>query len=109
MSASAFEERVVLVGCFQFGDVTVAHHVHAVVGDAVADHPEQEELPPDPADVTAEAAVLEVFAPQPHQRLLLLRLAQLGALTGVFQFDNVVHGVHFSRSGPSAGFTGCSG
>ena len=49
------------------------------------------ELAPHAAHVTAKAAVLEVFAPQPDQRLLLLRLAQLGALAGVFQFDNVVH------------------
>src|SRR6185437_2528634 len=91
------EEGVVLVWRFQFGDVAMAHDIHAVVGDAVAHHPEQEELAADATYITAEAAVLEFFAPQPDQGLLLLRLAQLGALAGIFQFDDVVHGVHFSR------------
>jgi hypothetical protein len=96
------EEGVVLVRRFQFGDVAMAHHVHAVVSDAVADDPEQEEFASDATHVAAEAAVFELFTPQPNQRLGLLRFPQLGALAGGFQFNDVAHGHHFTRLGRPA-------
>ena len=87
----AIDEARMAVGQLQLGDVAVTHHVQAVVGDAVADHVQQEELAADAGDVAAEAAVLEVAAPQADQLALLLGLAQAGALAPVVQAMNGSH------------------
>src|SRR6185312_7006532 len=59
----AAEETMVVVRRLELGHVAMAHHVHAVVGHAVAHHPEQEELPAHATNVATKAALLQFGTP----------------------------------------------
>src|SRR5699024_11979009 len=61
------DEAVVGLGSLQSGDVAVARRIQALVGEVVADDPQQEKLATHAADVAAEAALLQPATPQRSQ------------------------------------------